>query len=332
MASEAPWSPTAHAFAQHQFSHVANFWKQGRTASFQLKALPGGQAELNLTFRLPSASQVIPPSSLASPVPAPQRSIHPLFPKGCPPQRSGAELASPKKVSSRQRKSYRRSVLHRAALAAPSLPPPKDGSLRQAALVSVQHMQADSASPTQSTKKRSYSESHSPSALSPSNFPPLAQRIRSDLQIGEESPERELLRTRSTPLKFPSPSSPRVKGFPPPAPLAFTPSKFQEGFETQVTQLERSKDAELFEKAIEVAESEVEKVLMTTKEEPAIEKCDESDWETIEDSDDGCENDFPAIDVSCDNWEEKFNESVKRFHNIVNCENCDGLFTPDHQC
>ena len=96
--------------------------------------------------------------------------------------------------------------------------------------------------------------------------------------------------------------------------------------------MERSKDAELFEKAIEVAESEVEKVLMTTKEEPAIEKCDESDWETIEGSDDGCENDFPAIDVSCDNWEEKFNESVKRFHNIVNCENCDGLFTPDHQC
>ena len=55
-----------------------------------------------------------------------------------------------------------------------------------------------------------------------------------------------------------------MKGFPPPAPLAFTPSKFQEGFETQVTQLERSKDAELFEKAIEVAESEVEKVLMTS--------------------------------------------------------------------
>ena len=223
-------------------------------------------------------------------------------------------------------------MLHRAALAAPSLPPPKDGSLRQAALVSVQHLQADSASPTQSTNKRSYSESDSPSALSPSNFPPLAQRIRSDLQIGEESPERELLRTRSTPLKFPSPSSPRVKGFPPPAPLAFTPSKFQEGFETQVTQLERSKDAELFEKSIEVAESEVEKVLMTTKEEPAIEKCEESDWETIEDSDDGCENDFPAIDVSCDNWDEKFNESVKRFHNIVNCENCEEVFTPDHQC
>ena len=278
MAPPAPWSPTAHAFSQHQFSHVLNFWKQGRPASFRLEALPCGKAELNLTFQLPHASEVIPPPSAPShvfPAPAAQRPIHPLFPKGFFPQRSGATAsykpACPKKPSSKQRKSYRRSVLHRAALAAPSLPPPKDGSLRQAALVSVQHMQADSASPTQSTKKRSYSESHSPSALSPSNFPPLAQRIRSDLQIGEESPERELLRTRSTPLKFPSPSSPRVKGFPPPAPLAFTPSKFQEGFETPVTLLlERSKDAELFEKVIEVAESvenvESGKVLVTDKE------------------------------------------------------------------
>ena len=141
MPPQAPWSPTAHAFAQHQFSHVANFWKQGRPASFQLKALPGGQAELNLAFRLPSASQVIPPPSHVSSVPAPQRPIHPLFPKGCSPQRSSSEFASQKKVSSRQRKSYRRSVLHRAALAAPSLPPPKDGSLRQAAQACVQRLQ-----------------------------------------------------------------------------------------------------------------------------------------------------------------------------------------------
>ena len=60
----------------------------------------------------------------------------------------------------------------------------------------------------------------------------------------------------------------------------------------------------------------------------------ESDWETVEDSD-GCENDFPAIDVSCDNWDKKFNESVERFHNIdsiIKFENCDGVFTSDHQC
>ena len=108
------------------------------------------------------------------------------------------------------------------------------------ALVSVQRLQADSASPVNTQRKRSYSESDSPSAHSPSNFPPLAQRIRSDLQIGEESPEREQLRTQLTPLKSPCPSSPRAKGFPPPAPLAFTPPKIQEGFETPVTQFQSS--------------------------------------------------------------------------------------------
>merc|ERR1712130_769607 len=56
-----PWSPTAHTFAQHQFSHVVNFWKQSCQASFRLEALPGGQAVLNLTFQLPDASEVIPP-------------------------------------------------------------------------------------------------------------------------------------------------------------------------------------------------------------------------------------------------------------------------------
>ena len=224
MAPQAPWSPNAHAFAQHQFSHVANFWKQGRTASFQLKALPGGQAELNLAFRLPSASQVIPPPSHVSPVPPPQRPIHPLFPKGCSPQGSGAELTSPKKVSSRQRKSHRRSVLHRAALAAPSLPPPKDGSLRQAAQACVQRLQADSTLQVSTLSARKRVPSRSPSSPSPSNRSPLAQRMRTDFQIGEhemESPERESLRSQSYPEKTPSlPISPSVRGFPPPAPLS----------------------------------------------------------------------------------------------------------------
>ena len=69
------------------------------------------------------------------------------------------------KVSSRQRKSYRRSVLHRAALAVPSLPPPNDGSLRHAALVCVQQLQGASALPgsTQSTNKRPFPDS--PNAL-----------------------------------------------------------------------------------------------------------------------------------------------------------------------
>ena len=85
-----PWSPTAHAFAQHQFSHVVNFWKQRRQASFRLEALPGGQAVLNLTFQLPDASEVIPPPSHVSPVPR-QRPIQPLFPHGSFPQGSGVD-------------------------------------------------------------------------------------------------------------------------------------------------------------------------------------------------------------------------------------------------
>ena len=143
--------------------------------------------------------------------------------------------ACQKKPSPKKRKSYRRSVLHRAALAAPSLPPPKNGSLRQAALAMVKRLQADSVSPvtTPSTRKRSYSESNSPNAHSPSNFHPLAQRIRSDLQIGEDSPEKEQLRMQLTPLKSPFPSP--TRGFPSPAPLAFTPPKIQEKCETPVT-------------------------------------------------------------------------------------------------
>ena len=227
MAPQAPWSPTAQAFAQHQFSHVANFWKQGRQASFRLEALPGGRAELNITFQLPPASEVVPPPTHVLPVPVPQRPIVPLFPKGSFPQKFDADSkASKRKVSPRQRKSYQRSVLHRAALAAPSLPPPKNGSLRQAAQACVQRLQAVSALPgsLQNSKKRPYPDS--PSAPSPSNFSPLAQRIRSDIQVGEselESPEKEILRSPPCPENSPSPISPCVKGFPSPAPLVFTP-------------------------------------------------------------------------------------------------------------
>ena len=249
MAPQAPWSPTALSFAHHQFAHVANFWKQGRQAIFRLETLPGGQAELNLTFQLPRSSEVIPPPSQVPPVPAPQRPIHPLFPECCSPQRSASAArtkpASHKKISSKQRKSYRRSVQHTAALAIPSLPPPMKGSLRQAALVCVQRLQAASVLPmnNQSANKRPLPDS--PSANSPSNLPPLAQRIRSDLQIGEESPERyerELLRTQptlqQTPMNYPFPCSPRAMGFPPPGPLVFTPPKTQEDTEIPVAHVE----------------------------------------------------------------------------------------------
>ena len=230
MGPQAPWSPTAHAFAQHQFCHVANFWKQGRPASFQLEALPGGHAKLSLSFQLPPASEVVPPPSKVLPAPAPQRPIPPLFPEVGFPHVSGADYKAKhasKKVSSKQRKSYQRSVLHRASLAASSLPPPQNGSLRQAALASVQRQEAVSASPVttiQIAKKRPLPVS--PSALPPSNLPPLSQRIRKDIQIGEseaESPEKEVLRSPPYLENSPALFSPCMKGIPSPAPLVFTP-------------------------------------------------------------------------------------------------------------
>ena len=133
------------------------------------------------------------------------------------------------KVSSRQRKSYQRSVLHKAALAASSLPPPKFGSLRQAATACVQRLKVDRA---QSERKRPLPYSPSVQPLSP-----MAQRIREDLQISEnevDSPEREMLRSQIFTEKSPPPSPPCVKGFPSPAPLVFTPSKTQEDTEIPV--------------------------------------------------------------------------------------------------
>ena len=72
--------------------------------------LPDGKAELNLTFQLPSASELIPPPFHMSPVPIPQRPILPLFPKGYSLRAFGAHSktkhASQKKPSSKQRKNY----------------------------------------------------------------------------------------------------------------------------------------------------------------------------------------------------------------------------------
>ena len=272
MTPQVPWSPTAQAFAHHQFSHVANFWKQGRQASFRLEALPGGQAKLNLTFQLPQASEVIPPPQVP-PVAVTRRPAYPLFPNGSSPQNSGADPfaknAPQKKISSRQRKSYRRSVLHKAALAAPSLPSPKSGSLRQAALASVQRQQTVPVLPvtTQSAKKRTLD---SPGASSPSNLLPLAQRIRKDIQVGDfqisegevESPERESLRSRLDPDSFPPLNSPHsVQKVPPPAPLVFTPPKSHEGsempaevaeevFDEKVAAFEGSEEVSTFEDSV----------------------------------------------------------------------------------
>ena len=224
------WSPTAADFSRHQLAHVTNFWRQGRAAEYRLKALPSGRAELCLTFELPSPSESIPPPMNPAQGAPPRNVTKSFFPQG-PGSGSGTKQkpASPK-VSSRQRKSYRRSVLHRATLAAPCLPPPQSGSLRQAALACVKRLQVNPAlqMDTESAKKRSAA------LLSPSNLSPLAQRIRSDIQIGEsevESPERELLRSQTCPENIPPPCSPCVKGFPSPAPLVFTPCKIPEAAE-----------------------------------------------------------------------------------------------------
>ena len=55
-----------------------------------------------------------------------------------------------------------------------------------------------------------------------------------------ESPERELLRSQPSPDNSSCISPPSVKGFPPPAPLLFTPSKNQDGTETPAIDVEDS--------------------------------------------------------------------------------------------
>ena len=316
----------------------------------RLEALPGGRAELNLTFQLPSASEVVPPPSHVPTVPAPQRPIIPLFPKGCFPQGTPPDpklKSASVKVFSKQRKSYRRSVLHRAALAAPSLPPPSNGSLRQAAQAAVERLKAD---PVLSRPEVNISSTRKRAPYSsPSHQSPLAQRMRSDFQIGEsevESPEKELLRNNFSPENFPSPtiSPPNVKGFSSPAPLAFTPLSLT----SAEVDIARS-DFLVSAKAVEVEPVNVDQLVKVCE---AIEEVkvaqEESDWETIKDSENDCEtiedseNDFPAIDVNCEDWAEKYTESVHRFHTngkhrIVDeqeekCPNCDRVFTPHHQC
>ena len=211
----------------------------------------------------------------------------PIHPKGLFPPRSAA-TACPTKPSSKQRKSYRHSVLHRAALAAPSLPPPKNGTLRQAALVCVQRLQAVPNLPvnTQGSKKRPFP--YSPSAPSPSNLPPLAQRIRSDIQVGEsevDSPEKEILRSPPSPENSLPPISPCPKGFPSPAPLVFTPMPPKKS-----------------------------SCLNCEAEMKPDHQCDATDsdssWEDVESDQD------PTLDLESEDWAEKFTNSIRSFHGL----------------
>ena len=169
-----PWSPTAQAFVQHRLSHMTNFWRQGRPAVIRLESLSDGRASLSLTFQLPQPSEIIPPlapTSLSNhphttaPSLPPKRPLVPLFPR-----HQGPEL------SSRQRKSLKHAVFHRAA--------------KQEA----------------QSRKRPCS-SFLPS--SPGSSPvTLSQQLRRDFNIQEESPgsspRQEILREERPPSSSPS--------------------------------------------------------------------------------------------------------------------------------
>ena len=200
-----PWSPTASNFVNHQLSHVVNFWKQGRQAEFRLESLPSGQAELCLRFNLLSPHEVIPPPNSSTPA-APQRPIPPLFPGGVVPKAQGKGPSSTPKFTFRQRKSFRRSVMHHATKAASTLSPPLKGTLRAAAAsVCIKQLQAQSFS-TPAPNQRKRPRSNSVPSLSPSSLP-LASRICSDLHLSENgeaspnsSPIEKLRETASSPL------------------------------------------------------------------------------------------------------------------------------------
>ena len=138
---------------------------------------------------------------------------------------------------------------------------------------------------TENTKKRPAT------LLSPSNLSPLAQRIRSDIQIGEssevESPEKEVLRSSPCPEKLLTPVFPCTKDFPSPAPLVFTPLKPTVGSCLNC-------DAEMTpDHQCETLDSD-------------------SNWEDVESEQDL----YPTFDVNSEDWAEKFTNSIREFHGI----------------
>ena len=114
-----------------------------------------------------------------------------------------------------------------------------------------------------------------------------------------------------------------MRGFPSPAPLVFTPCKVESEETAKEVEVEVAKVAE--------QDSDWETIIED------CERCSEIDSET------GSENEFPAIDVDCENWAEKYTTSIRRFHSSGNfsnqtdvkeakCPNCGGAFSPHHQC
>ena len=215
-----PWS--AQNFVDHQLSQVKNFWSQRRPAVFRLESRSDGLAQLSLTFQLPTIPP--PPPSFPTPTlptsPPSLRPIIPLFPQG----------EAPKKLSSKQRRSHQRSVLHRAASAATNPPPDPQATQtlpphpQVAARVAPNPPQHPEAAPTfpplqeavtrptpplpQRKRPRSSSLPSSP-ASSPVT---LSQRLRQDFNLESEE------ESASPSPKLPQPLSPPATPLPGPSP------------------------------------------------------------------------------------------------------------------
>ena len=238
----AQWTPTAHCFAQHLFSQVTNFWRQGREASFHLKSLNNGQAEMSLAFRLPHPSEIIPPPSPypippfptsnstrpAAPTP-PKRPIIPLFPPGQAPKlkqrkspvkhpapQAPAPPAPAQATQDTPSHSHRRAVLLRASQATPSLPPALPGTLRWQCAGLLQRAIAAATCPQPAAP---HLQQHSPEAP---NSTPLQAPQSSGKRLHSPSPETlshrlRLESLRETPLPS-SPGSPTLNLTPVPSP------------------------------------------------------------------------------------------------------------------
>ena len=161
----------------------------------------------------------------------------------------------------------------------------------------MEHLQAEPAlsKPAENTpiaKKRPIS--NSPTLLSPPSLPPLAQRIRKDIQIGErevESPEKEVL--RSPPILNSLSVSPCTKGIPSPAPLVLTPVPPDSGPEKLSLNCLNCDAKMTHDHQCEALDSD-------------------SSWEDIETESE--QDMYPTFDPDSENWAEEFSKSIRSFH------------------
>ena len=150
-----------------------------------------------------------------------------------------------------------------------------------------------------------------------------------------ESPERETLRSRLDPESFPPLNSPHcVQGVPPPAPLVFTPPKSNEESEIPANTAE-----EVSGKKVEV-ESEEPVVDYDEKLEEYKEKIER--LYRLRDRMKDLKKRLEDGAVSPEEYEVEDRKTKAEVEVIVGrkeqqketpkCSNCDGEFSPDHQC